>query len=290
MPEQTTMLPITGRKCNRESQQNVGQAERIASALLGGILVGAGVKRVNSWLGWSLAALGGGMLYRGFTGKCEVYRALDINTQTVDDKGIHIHAAVTINRSPEELYRYWRDLENLPQIMSHLESVKAQGEKYSHWVAKAPAGMTVDWDAEIVSETENQSIFWRSREGSQITNAGSVRFISAGDRGTEIHVSLSYSPPAGSIGAALAKMFGEEPQRQIEDDLRRFKQFMEAGEIATTEGQSAGQSAKRQVKALALSSARSKKQGEQAEGNGHDRDQPEESSGKSALYLKGEEA
>lgn len=285
----------TDQKCHKDSKKNVGQAERIGSTLLGGMLLGMGAKRLNSWLGWSVAAIGGGLLYRGVTGKCEVYRAMDINTREADKEGVHIHAAVTINRSPEELFRYWRDLENLPRIMSHLESVKAQGEKYSHWVAKAPAGMTVAWDAEIVSETENQSIFWRSREGSQITNAGSVRFIPAGERGTEVHISLSYSPPAGTVGVVIAKIFGEEPHLQIEDDLLRFKQFMEAGEIATTEGQSAGQSAKRRLKGLALTSARSKEATDNSHengrpnGNGKKRARAAEPSSLGSLRLEGGE-
>jgi uncharacterized membrane protein len=265
----------------------------MASALLGGILLGMVVKRLSSWQGWSVAALGGALLHRGVTGRCEAYRALDINTHEADVEGVHIHAAVTVNRSPEELYRYWRHLENLPRIMSHLESVKEQGEKYSHWVAKAPAGRTVAWEAEIVSETENHSIFWRSREGSQITNAGSVRFVPAGDRGTEVHISLSYSPPAGTVGMAIAKMFGEEPHLQIQDDLLHFKQFMEAGEIATTEGQPAGQSAKRQMKALALSSARSRTETAQengkTNGNGKHNESLPEPYGLESLRLEGGE-
>lgn len=245
---------------------NVGAVERWASVIAGGVLIARGLSQNRSWMGWTLAAMGGGMVYRGVSGHCPMYEAMNVNTQTMDDQGVHVHAAVTIDRKPEELFAFWRSLENLPHIMSHLETVTEIDNKRSHWVAKAPVGMTVEWDAEIVSETENQSIMWRSTEGAQITNAGSVRFVPvAGERGTEVHVELTYHPPAGAVGVAVAKLFGEEPQHQIEDDLRHFKQFMEAGEIATTQGQPSGASLKRQIKSKMLASAESRQSTDKAE-------------------------
>jgi uncharacterized membrane protein len=293
MAEQTTSFTCREPKQSGEKEKNVGQMERMASSLLGGMLLAMGLKRLNSLTGLSVTAIGGGLLYRGVTGKCELYRALHVDTRAVEIEGVHIHTAVTINRRPEELYAYWRNLENLPSIMSHLKSVMMQGEKYSHWVAKGPAGMTAAWDAEIVSETENREILWRSREGSQITNAGSVRFVpAAGDRGTEVHVTLSYTPPAGAVGVTIAKMFGEEPHKQIEDDLLRFKQFMETGEIATTEGQPAGQSQKRRLKSIAISSAKSPEEPQlepKREGNGHNRERSAAAtSGSGTFYQEGE--
>jgi uncharacterized membrane protein len=149
-----------------------------------------------------------------------------------------------VNRPAAELYRYWRNFENLPKFMDHLESVRTTGEKRSHWVAKAPAGTTVEWDAEIINEKENELIAWRSLENADVDNAGSVRFQEApAGRGTEVRVSLEYDPPGGMVGAAIAKLFGEAPDQQIQEDLRRFKQVMEAGERATTEGQASGRSA-----------------------------------------------
>ncbi len=157
------------------------------------------------------------------------------------DGAIRVAQAVTINRSPEELYRFWRDFQNLPRFMNHLESVQATGDQRSHWVAKAPAGTTVEWDAEITEDKPNEVIAWRSLEGADVDNVGSVRFERApGGRGTVVKVEMRYNPPAGRLGAGVARLFGEDPEWQVKDDLRRFKQVMETGEIITTEGQSAG--------------------------------------------------
>lgn len=156
-------------------------------------------------------------------------------------EGIMVKQQVTINRSPEELYQFWRNFENLPRFMRHLESVRALSQTRSHWVAKAPLGSSVEWDAEIVEERPNQQIVWRSLPEADVVNAGAVTFIPApADRGTEVYVVIEYAPPAGVVGATVAKLFGEEPNQQIKEDLWRFKQLMEAGEIATNEGQSSG--------------------------------------------------
>lgn len=154
---------------------------------------------------------------------------------------IHLRETVIIERSAEDLYEFWRHFDRLPIIMNHLESVEMIGWNRSRWVAKAPAGMHVEWDAEIINEHKNQLIAWRSLEGADIENAGTVRFEPApGGRGTLVKVEIDYLPPAGKIGAKIAKLFGENPEKQISLDLRRFKQLMETGEIARTEGQSAG--------------------------------------------------
>ncbi|HYE02535.1 MAG TPA: SRPBCC family protein, partial [Phycisphaerales bacterium] len=158
--------------------------------------------------------------------------------------GIHVEKAVTINRPAEELYRFWRQLENLPRVMGHLERVEVIDNTRSHWVAKAPAGFEVEWDAEIINDEPGALIAWKAVEGSQVPNAGSVRFLPAPPgRGTEVKVTLEYLPPAGRLGAAIAKLFGEEPSQQVRDDLARFKQLMESGEIASVEGQPAGRGA-----------------------------------------------
>ena len=232
---------------------NVSQNERIASVVGGSALALYGVTR-RSWGGLLLAVLGGGLIYRGATGHCDICEAMgrntaeadqteapDVSQSTADSKGIWVEKSVTINKSPEELYRFWRRFENLPRFMEHLESVQVIDDKRSHWVAKGPAGRAVEWDAEITEDEENALIAWRSAEGADVTNMGSVRFqpLPAG-RGTEIDVLVRYSPPGGALGALVARMFGEEPSQQIEDDLRRLKQLMEAGEIATTECQPRG--------------------------------------------------
>lgn len=147
-----------------------------------------------------------------------------------------VKAAITVYRPAEEIYRYWHDFENLPRFMKHLEAVQVTAEGRSHWQATAPAGATVEWDAEIVDDRPNELISWRSLPGSTVDNAGTVRFSPApGDRGTEIRVALSYDPPGGALGAIVAKLFGEEPGQQVHDDLRRFKQIMETGEITQSD-------------------------------------------------------
>jgi uncharacterized membrane protein len=145
---------------------------------------------------------------------------------------VHVKRAVTIRQSREELYSFWRNFENLPRFMYHLEEVRVLGSGRSHWRAKAPAGMTVEWDAEIVEDRPNERIAWRSLPNADVPNWGSVEFRRApGDRGTEVHVEIHYDPPGGKLGALIAKLFGEEPAEQVADDLRRLKQVMEVGEV-----------------------------------------------------------
>src|SRR5215813_229929 len=154
---------------------------------------------------------------------------------------VRVAQAVTINRSPEEIYRYWRDFQNLPRFMKHLESVRATGDRRSHWVAKSPVGRTVEWDAEITEDRPNELIAWRSLEGADVDTVGSVRFQRApGGRGTIVKVEMRHSPPAGMAGATVGKLLGEGFEWEIKNGLRRLKQLMEVGEIITTEGQSAG--------------------------------------------------
>ena len=234
---------------------NVGQIERWASAVGGGALALYGVTR-GSLGGVALALVGAALVQRGYSGHCNLYEAIGYNTagdaslrnrenvSVPAERGIKVEHSVTINRSPEELYGFWRNFENLPRFMNHLEAVHVTGENRSHWVAKGPAGTTVEWDAEVYNEKENELIAWRTLEGSQVASAGSVRFEpAAGGRGTVVRVVLKYDPPGGALGAAVARLFGENPEQQISEDLRRFKQLMETGEVASTEGQPSGRSA-----------------------------------------------
>lgn len=156
-------------------------------------------------------------------------------------QGTRVEHSVTINRLPAELYQFWRDFRHLPRFMHHLQDVQIHAERRSHWVAKAPAGMSVEWDAEITDDRPNELIAWRSLPGADVDNAGSVRFEEAtGERGTVVRVRLAYNPPGGQLGTAVATLFGEEPGQQVREDLHRFKQLMEAGEIAATQGQPVG--------------------------------------------------
>ena len=234
---------------------NVGQIERIGSLAIGGLMLFTGLRR-GGFAGLLAASTAAGFLYRGATGHCTVYKALDMDTAVIDEIGVHVEKSVTINKPAAELYNFWRDFSNLPRFMHHLDSVEVLSDKMSRWTANAPAHFTVSWDAEIISDIPNESITWHSLENAQVTNAGSVRFVPApGNRGTEVHVSLSYNPPAGSVGVAVAKLFGEEPAQQVEKDLHRFKSLMETGEIPTTQGQPAGDSLKRRLKSGLMPSA-----------------------------------
>lgn len=140
-----------------------------------------------------------------------------------------VQESVIINQSPDRLYRFWRNLENLPRFMNHLKSVTVIDETRSHWVAAAPIGDTVEWDAKIIKETENETIVWKSLEGADVTNTGSVSFVQSPEGRTEVKVAMEYQPPGGALGAAFATFFGENPQQQLEEDLNRFKQLMETG-------------------------------------------------------------
>ena len=154
---------------------------------------------------------------------------------------IDVTRAITIDKPPEALYEFWRNFENLPRFMAHLKSVQMADGGRSHWVARAPMNKSVEWEAEITEDQPNRRIAWRSLAGSQVENSGEVLFQPApGNRGTVVKVTIQYQPPGGAIGAAIAKLFGEEPGEQVKDDLRCFKQLMETGVIATTRGQSAG--------------------------------------------------
>jgi uncharacterized membrane protein len=145
---------------------------------------------------------------------------------------VHVKESAIVNRPAEELYQFWRNFENLPQFMTHLESVHVVDEKRSHWVAKAPAGMKAEWDAEIVQDHPNSLLAWRALPGADVENAGSVRFEPAPDGpGTLVQVHLEYQPPAGRLGAVVARLFGKAPEKQIAAELFRFKQLMETGEI-----------------------------------------------------------
>jgi uncharacterized membrane protein len=217
------------------SNINVGEIERVVCAVAGGALAVYGFRRRT--LGGLLLALAGtALLHRGATGHCNTYELLGISTtdEKVDEgagpvaKDIHVEKSITIDKSPEELYSFWRDFENLPRFMTHLESVTCVSPNRSHWVAKGPAGSRFEWDAEIYNEKPNELIAWRSLEG-EVTNAGSVRFEPAGEGGTIVKVVLNYNAPGGKLSALVAKLLGGEPGQMIEEDLRRLKQILETG-------------------------------------------------------------
>jgi uncharacterized membrane protein len=152
------------------------------------------------------------------------------------DRAVRVRKSVLVNRSREEVYRFWRDLSNLSKFMTHIESVQSIDDRRSHWRAKGPGGVTVEWEAEILEDRPNELIAWRSLEASDIRHFGSVHFEPApGGRGTLVRVEMQYTPPGGGIAATIAKLFGGDPGFEITRDLRAFKQVMEAGEVVKSD-------------------------------------------------------
>jgi uncharacterized membrane protein len=247
-------FPGDVREAHVRERRNVGEAERWVSLAAGiGLATYAAselIRKRGTGAGLALAALSGALIKRGATAHCDAYQMLGINTAAIASDtrsalggraGIHVDESVTINQPVEILYRFWRNLENLPRFMRHLESVERVTDTLSRWQAKGPGGTSIEWNAEIINEVPNQVIGWRSIEGSDVVSAGSVNFDEAGPgRGTRVRVRLQYSPPGGKIGAAFAKLLGRDPASEIREDLRQFKQLIEAGEVPTTTGQPRG--------------------------------------------------
>ncbi len=230
------MASVSGGKLS-SYRGEASEIERWASLIGGGALVLMGLRQ-RSLRGVLMALVGGGLIYQGATKQSTIKQAQEAIGMS---QGIKVEKTVTINKPADELYRFWHNFENLPRFMKHLKFVKVYNEKRSHWIANAPLSQSVEWDADILEDRENEFISWASVEGADVENSGFIRFTKApGDRGTEVKVVMEYNPPGGALTAAIAKLFGEEPEQQIGDDLRRFKMLMEAGEIATTEGQPRG--------------------------------------------------
>ncbi len=162
-------------------------------------------------------------------------------TSVPSGKGSKVEMAITINAPVAQVYQFWRQLENLPRFMRHLESVTQKDSNHSHWSVRTPRDKLVHWDAELIEERENEMLSWRSLPGADVDNAGSVWFTPApGGRGTMLKVALKYSPPAGKLGMMLAKLWGRDAEAEIKEDLYRLKSLLETGETPTTEGQPRG--------------------------------------------------
>ncbi|MEP6686758.1 MAG: SRPBCC family protein [Gemmatimonadales bacterium] len=226
-----------------DPERNVGFAERWVSGAVGVGLLAHGLGRQRGRL--VLVPIGLGLLRRAITGRCEVKRALGSLRSRGPGRpgsvpaltggaGRKIEQAVTIDRPPAELFHFWRRFDNLPRFMDNLESVTMLDNCRSRWVAKGPLGIRVGWEAEIHHEVEDELIGWRSLPGADVDQAGSVHFAPEPGGGTEVRVRLRYAAPAGALGDALAQVLGDDPEHQIADDLRRLKQVMEAGEVATS--------------------------------------------------------
>jgi uncharacterized membrane protein len=209
--------------------------ERWATALGGAALVVWGARKLSRErhpVGALLATTGAGLIWRS---------SRDTRARLAGSRGTAVEESVAINRGPDELFEFWRNLELLPMIMPQLASVEIVGHRRSHWVAGGPAGWRTEWYADIINEIPNQLLAWRTVEGSDLVSAGSVHFEPGPvGRGTVVRVKLQYDPPGGKLGAAFAWAFGDGPAHVIREGLRRFKQLMETGEIPTTEGQPRG--------------------------------------------------
>jgi uncharacterized membrane protein len=222
------MLPRRNKKMTAESRMLYG--------LAGGALLVYGISR-RSWFREALALVGADLLSYGATGH-HLYEALGITTAQIGRQertriphqlGVQVQRSIHVNAPPQKAYEFVRDLENLPRFMEHVKTVSKRDERRSHWVVKAPAGTQVEWDAEIINDLPGELIAWRSINNPDIDSAGSVRFERAmQDDCTVIRVSMQYLPPAGILGATVAKLFGEEPEQQLKDDLGRLKLALES--------------------------------------------------------------
>jgi uncharacterized membrane protein len=219
------------RKEIADEEINVGQTERVISGAAAAVLALVALRKRR--LRRLLLPLAGGLASRALTGRCAVNRALGRNTARSEQMGragrrrrIKVDQSITINRPRQEVFAFWRNFENLPRFMDHLESVRVLDEGRSHWIAKGPAGKRVEWEAEIHEEIPDQLIAWRPLEGAPVDHEGSVRFSPGESDATEVRVVLRG-------GAAVARLFGEDPDRRVAEDLRRFKQVLEAGEVST---------------------------------------------------------
>lgn len=225
--------------------RNVATWERGISIALGAVLVATALRRRRPFGG--LAATGFGLVARGVTGYCPVNEAVGRTAPHArgrnafsGSRGIRVRETVTIARPAEELYDYWRNLDNLPRFMSQLESVQPVNDDVSHWVLQGPAGLRLEWDAELINTVEPSLIAWRSLPGASVASAGSVRFRPVSDQSTRVTVTMQYDPPAGKAGAFVNWLTGHGVARQLRSDLGRLKYLLEAGEVPSTEGQSAG--------------------------------------------------
>lgn len=214
------------------------------AALGAGVVLLVGGMWRRSLVGVCMAATAAPLLYRGATGHWPpgVARLFPTDTRLAlgGERGVHVRESIRLEVPVDVVYRQWRQLDQLPRIMSHLRSVSETGDGRSHWVAEGPAGVTVEWDAEIVNEVEHQVLAWRSLPMADVVTAGSVTFRSGrGGRDTQLTVTLQYEPPAGRAGATVAALFGREPSQTIREDLRRFKSVLETGEVpaATAAGE-----------------------------------------------------
>jgi uncharacterized membrane protein len=218
---------------DRHTSVSLSDAENWLALSAGTALLLYGASRRSTAGAW-MAVSSMPLLYRGMTGQWPGRRASGhTRAALADARGIHVRESVRLEVPVEQVYGFWRRLENLPRFMKYLDRVTEYSDLRSRWMAVGPAGLAVEWEAEVINEVENKLLAWRSLPGADVVTAGSVNFESLRDgRATEVRVNLQYAPPAGKAGAAIASLFGREPSQTIREDLRRLKQLLEAGEVS----------------------------------------------------------
>jgi uncharacterized membrane protein len=230
---ETFRSPPAGACC---LEKNVGDTERMLSLAAGVGLGLVGLAR-GRMKGLALTAIGAGLVWRGYTGHCQGYSVLGINnakrnpaTSVPARQGVKLDKTIIVSRPAADLYRFWRRLENLPQVMRHLKYVQSIDSQHSRWVAEGALGKDLTWDAELINEREDEMLAWASLPNGDVETAGSVHFRPLKNgHGTEVTVSLKYNPPAGKMGAHLATLLGEGLEEKLDEDLATFKQVMETG-------------------------------------------------------------
>lgn len=224
----TTPVSLVRRAVSGEI--NVGSTERIASGVGGALLALYGFGRRDT-PGYVMGLLGTILLQRGATGHCMMYQAANVNTAQPSEQHVRVVRSITINRRATELYAFWRDFENLPRFLEHLESVEVIDATRSRWRAKAPAGTSMEWVAVIIEDTPGERIAWETIDNALVPNRGIVVFEDLDGRGTHVKVDVEYDPPAGHLGQSIAKLFGRAPEQEIEESLRKLKQLLETGDV-----------------------------------------------------------
>jgi len=218
----------------QELTYNIGERERLFSMLAGAGLVGFGVTQ-RGWQRWFFPLLGAALLKRGITGHCDLYQQLHINSRysapsssgVESGQGARLEYSIDVRCPARELYLFWRQLKQLPRVLRHVESVDPRDGLHSHWIVRGPLGHQFEWDSRIINDEENQLIAWETLPNSNVPNAGSVRFEQLADGMTRLKVAIEFEPPGKSLGLAVAKLLGDSPQRELEEDLAAFKDFAE---------------------------------------------------------------